>query len=168
VGGKTVVFTTTNGTQALLRCRGAARVLTAAFVNVSAVAEAVDAAERVDLLCAGTRGIITREDVLLAGCLTERLIEAVRLTQGRPPEMNDSAQIALDAWQATCGPTLRQKSSEIWEGTLRAALSESQGGRDLIPLGLAEDIADAAMVDRWPCVPELDITRWTIHDGRRR
>src|SRR5258706_13920045 len=37
VAGKTVVFTTTNGTRAMLRCKAARRVLLGAFVNFSAV-----------------------------------------------------------------------------------------------------------------------------------
>src|SRR5262245_6050961 len=37
VAGKTVVFTTTNGTRAMQRCREARRVLVGAFVNFSAV-----------------------------------------------------------------------------------------------------------------------------------
>ena len=37
VAGKTVVFTTTNGTQALLRCRLAARTLVGCFSNLHAV-----------------------------------------------------------------------------------------------------------------------------------
>src|SRR5438132_10850132 len=36
VAGKTVVFTTTNGTRAMLRCEAARRVLIAAFTNLSA------------------------------------------------------------------------------------------------------------------------------------
>src|SRR5579862_6055151 len=37
VAGKTVVFTTTNGTRAMIACRAASRVLVGAFVNWSAV-----------------------------------------------------------------------------------------------------------------------------------
>jgi len=37
VAGKTVVFTTTNGTRAMQRCKEARRVLVAAFTNLSAV-----------------------------------------------------------------------------------------------------------------------------------
>src|SRR5687768_6552706 len=37
VGGKTPVFTTTNGTRAMLRCAQARRILIAGFVNFSAI-----------------------------------------------------------------------------------------------------------------------------------
>ena len=47
VGGKTMVFTTTNGTRAMLRCQAASRVLIGAFVNFSAVCREL-ADERAD------------------------------------------------------------------------------------------------------------------------
>ena len=66
VQGKLVVFTTTNGTLALLQCRAAARVLIGSFVNLSAVIDKLNGDRPIHLLCAGTRGRITREDVLSA------------------------------------------------------------------------------------------------------
>ena len=67
VGGKSVVFTTTNGTRAMQLCRSANRVLIGAFTNFSAVCRELEREEHVDILCAGTDGQITREDVLFAG-----------------------------------------------------------------------------------------------------
>jgi 2-phosphosulfolactate phosphatase len=166
VGGKSVIFTTTNGTQALLRCRQAGRVVTAGFVNSSAVVAAIRDCERIDLVCAGTRGLISREDVLLAGCLLERLLDA-RTAPTSYPEVNDSGRLALDAWQAVCRPTIRREVAEVWEGTLREALAASQGGRDLFPLDLGDDVLDAAKIDHWSCVPELDVARWTIRDAAK-
>jgi 2-phosphosulfolactate phosphatase len=70
VAGRTLVFTTTNGTQAMRQCHQARRVLIGAFVNLRAVVAALTESESVHLLCAGTNGAITREDVLLAGAIT--------------------------------------------------------------------------------------------------
>src|SRR5205823_10380648 len=67
VGGKTVVFTTTNGTRAMQRCKFASRVLLGAFVNFSAVCRELAVVDHVALVCAGTDGHVTREDTLLAG-----------------------------------------------------------------------------------------------------
>ncbi len=67
VGARTVIFTTTNGTQALLICGAAKRVLIGSFVNFSAVLRQLTGELPIHLLCAGTRGRITREDVLFAG-----------------------------------------------------------------------------------------------------
>ena len=73
VAGRTIVFTTTNGTQALLICTAAERVLIGSFVNFSAVVKELDGELPIHLLCAGTRGRVTREDVLFAGALVEKL-----------------------------------------------------------------------------------------------
>ena len=72
--GRTVVFTTSNGTRALLAARGAAAVGVAAFVNASAAAAWARAAGRdVVVLCAGERGHRSLEDWVCAGFLVERL-----------------------------------------------------------------------------------------------
>jgi 2-phosphosulfolactate phosphatase len=142
VAGKTVVFTTTNGTRALLRSKHAGRVLLAGFVNVSAVVTYLSIEPQVILVCAGTHGQITREDALLAGCLVDRLASnSVRL--------NDQARLAWDAWR------LVANKAETPEG-LASQLRESQGGRDLVSLGLDGDIRDAAQIDRFAIVPEFD------------
>src|SRR5262249_8185995 len=54
VRGKTVVFTTTNGTRAMLRCHAAQRVLVGAFVNFSAVCREVGGEQELAFVCAGT------------------------------------------------------------------------------------------------------------------
>src|SRR3954469_23642043 len=64
VAGKTVVFTTTNGTRAMQRCKSASRVLLGAFVNFSAVCRELSGVEQIALVCAGTDGHVTREDTL--------------------------------------------------------------------------------------------------------
>jgi len=140
VGGRTVVFTTTNGTRAMMRCQQAREVLLAALVNRQAVVRALLESEDIHIVCAGTRGEITREDVLLAGGLVEGLAKA-----GSKREMNDEAGLALDAWQA----------ARALAGGLKAALAASQGGRNLVAEGFAADIATAAQLDRFTLVPRL-------------
>ena len=73
VGGKTLLFTTTNGTRAMIHARQADEVLVAAFVNVQAVLGRLFDRQRVHIVCAGTDGKIGHDDVLLAGMLVERL-----------------------------------------------------------------------------------------------
>jgi 2-phosphosulfolactate phosphatase len=153
-GGKTLVFTTTNGTRAMMACKQARRVLTGAFVNASAVAEALAGEENVHLLCAGTRGEITREDVLCAGLLAERLSAA----QSPALEINDQLLIARDVWRAFAAS---QKNADF-SASLGVALRSTQGGRNLIRLGLAHDVDIAARLDRFHFVPQLDLTQWTV------
>jgi len=71
VGGRTLVFTTSNGTRAMWRCRLADRVLIGAFVNASAVRDRMVGAEQIHLLCAGSWGECSLDDTLLAGQLRE-------------------------------------------------------------------------------------------------
>ena len=74
VGGRAIVFTTTNGTAAMAACRAAQRVLIGAFVNFSAMCEQSRSRAQVHLICAGTKRKITREDVLCAGAIVDRLL----------------------------------------------------------------------------------------------
>ena len=68
VRGKTVVFTTTNGTQALLHVKRAKRILLGAFVNATAVVQHLKGQEDVHLLCAGTDGQPTDEASCWPAC----------------------------------------------------------------------------------------------------
>ncbi len=97
VGGKDVVLTTTNGTKALSHARQSAQIYVGAFVNLSAVCAKLSESMHVDLLCAGTDGQITREDVLLAGAVVARLTEQPYWTP------DDPALIARDAWLHVAG-----------------------------------------------------------------
>lgn len=150
VGGKTLVFTTTNGTRAMLRCQQARRILIAGFVNFSAVCRELAEEEQIDIVCAGTDGHVTREDTLLAGAIVE---EYRRSQEGTAS--NDQAEIAADAWRTAVG-TLSGRDP------LAIALRESRGGRNLIEIGQEDDIDLAAQIDRFDIVPELDIAAWRI------
>jgi 2-phosphosulfolactate phosphatase len=156
VRGKTIAFTTTNGTLALMQCRSAARVFVGAFVNLSAVVERLTGERPIHLLCAGTRGRITREDVLCAGAISERLLGTVAETEA----INDQARIALSTWRAVVPHQLLCPSS--FAPLLARALLDTQGGRNLTNIGLAHDIHDAAQIDRVRVVPELDLATWRI------
>ncbi|MGC4005934.1 MAG: 2-phosphosulfolactate phosphatase [Pirellulales bacterium] len=154
VSGRTLVFTTTNGTLAMERCRAAHAVFIGAFAQLTAVADAVRRradGRTIHLLCAGTNGHVTREDVLCAGAFVESFLRVPPFDRSLT---DDSARLALDAWRA----------AEIHHDSARltAALHETQGGRNLAKLGLASDVADAAALDRFAVAPELDIVAWRI------
>lgn len=161
VRGKTVVFTTTNGTRAMLRCAQARRILIAGFVNFSAVCRELADEKQIDIVCAGTDGHVTREDTLLAGAIVEECrsslpdVPGVNMTRLGETAYNDQAEIAADAWRTAVG-TLSGRDP------LAAALRESRGGRNLIEIGQEDDIDLAAQIDRFDIVPELDIAAWRI------
>lgn len=152
LAGKTLVFTTTNGTRAMQHARQAERVFLAAFVNFSAICRELSGRQRVAILCAGTDGQITREDTLLAGAIVDEWLQA---TSGEGGELNDQAEIAADAWRALV--------RDIRSGTpLASHLRSSLGARNLIELGMERDIEIAAQIDQFDFVPELDLAAWQI------
>jgi len=148
VGGKTLVFTTTNGTRAMHRCRHAARVLLGAFVNFSAICRELADDEQIALICAGTDGHVTREDTLLAGAMVDDLART------RKRELNDQAEIAADAWQTAV--------RLLTDRPLGIMLRDSRGGRNLIETGQENDIDLAAQIDKFDIVPRLDLATWRI------
>jgi 2-phosphosulfolactate phosphatase len=157
VAGRTIVFTTTNGTKAMLACRGARRVLIGSFVNLSAVCAQLNPNQPTHLICAGTESRITREDVLCAGAIVDRLT-TWELVIAR--DLNDEARIARDAWRETMRGLEIDDPGAI--ETLARTLRDTRGGRNLVALGLERDIDAAAQIDRFPIVPELDTKSWHI------
>jgi len=73
VGGRTLVFASTNGSQALLAAARARRRVLGAFVNAGAVLAAIAPDEAVTVVCSGKLGRFALEDAALAGWLVERL-----------------------------------------------------------------------------------------------
>jgi 2-phosphosulfolactate phosphatase len=152
VAGKTVVFTTTNGTRAILHVRQAAEILIAGFVNATAVVKRLRDRQRIHIVCAGTGGEVSEDDLLLAGMLIERL-QCEGRTRRQP---NAEASSAQECWRRDI--TLRQGAAnapsqcELLIERLRA----TRGARNLLRLGLDDDIVAAAQIDRFACVPQFD------------
>ncbi len=157
VAGRTIVFTTTNGTKAMLSCRGARRVLIGSFVNVSAVCAQLNPNQPTHLICAGTESRITREDVLCAGAIVDRL-SAWELVGAS--DLNDEARIARDAWRETMRGLEIDDPGAIEK--LARTLRDTRGGKNLVALGLEHDIDAASHIDRFSIVPELDTKSWRI------
>ncbi len=170
VSGRTIAFTTTNGTRAVARCRLARRVLLGSFVNLRAVVQSLMPFPRVHLLCAGTRGAVSREDLWLAGSIVDALkrqpgdsdrphaadAHAARFT------MNDEAAIAQGEARSRPWAGLLDPSAGRQQHVRRLIedLSTTRGGRNLVKLGLEKDIEFAAQCDSRPVVPRLDMRRW--------
>ncbi len=113
VGGRTLVFASTNGSQALLAAGPARRRVLGAFVNASAVLEAVAADRRVAVVCAGKLGGYALEDAALAGWLVERLAARGALVRGaaaafaRRIAPRDAAEVRALVQGSAHGRTLR-------------------------------------------------------------
>lgn len=137
--GRRVVFTTSNGTAALLHASGAQEILVGSFANLSAVCRVVkDEVRPVHLLCCGTRDDLSMDDILPAGAMAERL--------GRLSGPDDSANVAVAAWRGALASP----------GGLRGSMEISRGGRNLARQGLGDDVAYCCEIDRFECVPRFD------------
>jgi 2-phosphosulfolactate phosphatase len=145
VRGRTIAFTTTNGTAAALLAAPADLVLVGCLGNLSALAEAIPTDARpVRLLCAGTRGRITSEDVLAAGAIAERLVARGRTVgQPDPRDDDDSTALALTLW--------REASRQ--SGGVLDALRRSRGGRNLARIGLDADVEFCSKTDVFSVCP---------------
>ena len=76
IGGKTLVYCTTNGTRTLEIAKGASNIVIGAFINISAVTEWLAGQQKdVVILCSGWKNKFCLEDTLFAGALTERLLD---------------------------------------------------------------------------------------------
>lgn len=77
--GKSIAFTTTNGTQAIEKSKGAKEIIIGSFLNLSAVAKHIKQNDNnVLIVCAGWKGKVNLEDTLFAGALIEKLGEAIK------------------------------------------------------------------------------------------
>jgi 2-phosphosulfolactate phosphatase len=156
VAGRRVFITTTNGTRALDHAKLAKRVLLGAFTNLSAVARSIQDEPRVEILCAGTDGGETREDILAAGAIVSRLLER----SSAPPKLNDHASAAKQDWNELVARA-RASARPLTE-LLAIELCHTQGGRNLLGIDLNRDLVDCAEIDRLTIVPELNIRDWRI------
>jgi len=158
VGGKTVVFTTTNGTRAMMQCRKARRVLIGAFCNATAVLDKLLGASHVHLVCSGCGGEVSRDDVLFAGLLCDRL----QRRSGLAWQCNAQAVVARENWLSSFALPAAMGAEPLSPEHLAAELQKSLAGQKLVSIGLEADILDAAQIDQFSFVPELDLHTFRI------
>ena len=144
------MITTTNGTAALAACGGAREILVGAMVNRSAVAAAVRrltaAADRgaVHLVCAGTDGEVTAEDVLAAGAILD-----AALRDDPAAETDGPARTALETFRLV-GRAADPRAALV------AEFRRAPGGANLVALGMEADLPACAALDAIAVVPRLD------------
>jgi 2-phosphosulfolactate phosphatase len=171
-----LIFSTTNGTKALVAAADAVAVIAACLRNGrSAVATALDLARDaqadISIICAG-RAAGTQQgldDLICAGYLVEQILaqtggviaawqpdvdfaHSLSRTALEPNsiELDDSARIALRLYrQAVRNP------QHANNGEIEAAFRETGAAQGLTRLGLAEDVKFCAHVDVSEVVPRL-------------
>ncbi|NOY37759.1 MAG: 2-phosphosulfolactate phosphatase [Chlorobi bacterium] len=94
VKGHTIVYSTTNGTQAIQQAGHCAQVVIGGFLNISALEKHLINMDRdVIILCAAWKDRFSLEDSVFAGFLADRLLES-----GKFETICDSAKAARDLW----------------------------------------------------------------------
>ena len=153
IGGKDVLFTTTNCTKNLntiTRLGKPKEVLICSLLNLPAVADylvrsmessppkADVAGGLVQLELSGTEGEVSLEDVICGGMLIHRLVGAY----GHTPLLSDSARLAHVTY-------LHYKDNP------HQALLDSTHGRRLIELGMKRDVDFCGRVGIYSCIPRF-------------
>ena len=94
VGGKTLVYSTTNGTNAITIGQDAERVVVGSFINFSAVKRfLLNHNSDVLFLCAGWKGKYCTEDTMFVGAMVDELLKS-----GLYETICDSTNSAVDIW----------------------------------------------------------------------
>lgn len=138
VEDKKLVMSTTNGTRALGVAQEAARVLPCALTNLTAVATELASAELIAIVCAGQEDGFSLDDALCAGHLIQSILED---REDEELELNDASR-AVRALAQARKPT-------------RRFLSLAAAGKAVIEIGLEDDLAICADVDRHDIVVEM-------------
>lgn len=127
--GRSAVLCTTNGSATVEACADAAHVLLGSLRNAGAVARrALALAQgRIRVVCAGTEGAVSLDDVVAAGHIVAALAELA-------PDavLTDTALLARVA----------ARGEEVG-----ALLASSRHGRNLARAGFGDDVAEAARID---------------------
>ncbi len=142
LAGRRVVLATTNGTRAMRDARDVPVALAGCLRNRTAAARAVlAAADRagldITLVCAGREGRFSLDDAYTAGAI----VDAALAEAGGRLDLTDAALAARTLFQAF-------PDAEVIFRTTRA-------GRNIIEIGLAEDLPYCAERDRSVVVPRL-------------
>lgn len=135
VEGRTILYTTTNGTMALAASHGARACYFAAFVNVTAtvasVRSAIEHGGDVTIICAGHERHVALEDVVCAGRLVRGITAGVeRVTRG------DGARVA-------------EMAERPFQGGVASVALEAGHARSLVAAGFERDVEMCLTLDRF-------------------
>jgi 2-phosphosulfolactate phosphatase len=137
VRGKTLIFSTSNGTVAITQSAAAKELVVGAFLNLGAVVTHVLSSrpKKITLLCAGNQGSLSLEDLVCGGLMVRKITQSYR---GKPA-LNDGAVAAraLAGTMTNIGQVVR----------------ESAHGRRLAELGFEADLEFCSRIDKYSSVP---------------
>jgi 2-phosphosulfolactate phosphatase len=134
--GKNIAFTTTNGTQAIVKSLRAKEIIIGSFLNLSAVVNHLrSGTNNILIVCAGWKGKVNLEDTIFAGAVVEHL--------------KDDVSHACDS------PMMAQHLYNQSKNSMYDFLKESSHVRRLARLGIEKDIIFCLTPDQYNVVPTL-------------
>ncbi len=145
IAGKQIILTTTNGTQAIEAMNQVPELVIASFLNLSTVIKKIASVRTACIVCAGTNGKVTSEDVLLAGAMISQL-----KTRDQSIVMDDASNISALIWESFQGEDV---ASLPPPEQLAARLRETQGGQNLCHLGYEKDLLYCSQIDSCSILP---------------
>jgi 2-phosphosulfolactate phosphatase len=137
VGGRILIFSSTNGAAAILRARAAEHVYVGGFNNFTAVVKRlVEDHSPIVIICAGKEEQFSIEDFVCGG----KFVNALETRLKRGVTLSDGARAAA-------------LLHRHFDGSVSSLLKSSNHGKFLATLGFADDIDYCARVDTHPVVP---------------
>ncbi|MEK8132755.1 2-phosphosulfolactate phosphatase [Paenibacillus filicis] len=151
VDGKTIIFTTTNGTRAIQKASKAGHILIGGMLNAEACArKAAMLYGDIVMLCAGTQDVFSLEDGLCAGLLIEELLKLQAEGLIRSAAGTGGGSLTVDDF----GLVMLQAYRHV-RGNLEGALLSGVGGKRLSRIGFHDDVvycAQVSILDQAPVV----------------
>lgn len=139
VRGKSLIFSSTNGTPSLIKSKFARNCVVLGFVNISRVAKHLSTlGEDHIILCAGKDEEFSLEDTVCAGMLIS-LLTSKHAGKHRY-DLSDSALGAARLYSA-------------YKKDLLKMMHDSEHGKYLVSLGFERDLVDCSMVDLYEILP---------------
>ncbi len=137
ISGQSLAMTTTNGTRAIAKAKGAGQLIIGSFLNLNAVVDLLKTQDAsVVVVCAGWKGHVNLEDTLFAGALTNQLQNYFQIG-------SDAALMANVAYQAA-------------QQDLLGFLAKSSHVRRLQQLGHQEDVDFCLRQSLYEVIPILE------------
>ncbi len=146
VKGKTLIFSTTNGTISVTKSKFAKNCVVAGFLNLSAVVNyAASLNDDVTILCSGKLNDFCIEDSIAAGMIIKGLMDIKGKTN---VELYDSGYMSYKL-----AKHLAYRSTKPDSGKLLSMLADSEHGKYLASIGFGGDLKYCAELDKFDKLP---------------
>ena len=146
IAEKTIIFSTANGSVAIKRCDDAAEVLIGSILNAKAIAnEVLEIGRDTYLVCAGTRGKFSTDDIIATGCILDRIV-----SMDATVELDDLGRVALKMYR-----NARSDLMASFEGCMHFEHLMSLGLKDDVEFCLQEDLYSVVPVYKEGIITEL-------------